>query len=276
LFVPVFLLRSFLSRRGLLLIALFAGRDPAVCARGMYMLRLSSFVLHPGGSPSHSFFLCLRWYCSAYSNSTAGVIPVAASKRTISFPTSSMVRVLGTSTFLLSSEYYDEKGRHIQTIEDNIKLGRDVTTLQYHWDGRLMSSHTKHTTANSGYTNFGILTKNLFDKIGRVTSIQKKFGSNAFESVASYDFDDMGRLKTKHLDPGYTGIAGKNELESLTYSYNIHNNITGINKDYALKTSGKYDKWGNFFGLYLGYDNKDNVFVNKQLDEHVTGQLWNT
>jgi len=189
---------------------------------------------------------------------------------------SSMVRVLGTNTFLLSSEYYDEKGRHIQTIEDNIKMGRDVTTLQYHWDGRLMSSHTKHTTANSGYTNFGILTKNIFDKIGRVTSIQKKFGSNAFESVASYDFDDMGRLKTKHLDPGYTGIAGKNELESLTYSYNIHNNITGINKDYALKTAGKYDKWGNFFGLYLGYDNRDNVFVNKQLDGHVTGQLWNT
>lgn len=212
---------------------------------------------------------------TAYSNSTAGVIPVAASKRTTSFPTGSMVRVLGTNTFLISTEYYDEKGRHIQTIEDNIKLGRDVTTLQYHWDGRLMSSHTNHTTDKSGYSNFGVLTKNIFDKIGRVTGVQKKFGTNAFKTIASYDFDDMGRLKTKRLDPGYTG-SGKNELEALTYSYNIHNNITGINKDYALKTAGKYDKWGNFFGLYLGFDNRDNVFTDKQLDGHVTGLLWNT
>src|SRR4029077_10667332 len=108
----------------------------------------------------------------------------------------------------------------------------------------------------------------------RVTSLQKKYGSNDFKTIASYDLDDMGRLKTKHLDPGYTG-SGKNEMESLTYTYNIHNNITGINKDYALK-AGSYNKWNNFFGLYLGYDNRDNVFNNAQLDGHVTGLLWNT
>ncbi len=85
----------------------------------------------------------------------------------------------------------------------------------------------------------------------------------------------MGRLQTKHLDPGYTG-TGKTELESLAYSYNIHNQITGINKDYARKTPGKYDKWGSFFGLYLGFENKDGVFTNAQLDGHVTGTLWST
>jgi len=209
---------------------------------------------------------------TAYSNSDPDVIPIAITQRTTSFPTGSMVRVLGTSTFLTSTEFYDEKGRHIQTSEDNIKSGTDVTTLQYHWDGRLLSTHSKHTTANSGYTNFGIVTKNIFDKIGRVTSVQKNYGSNGFKTIASYDFDDVGRLKTKHLDPGYTG-SGKSELEALTYSYNIHNNITGINQDYAKKTAGKYDKWGNFFGLYLGYDNKDNVFNAGKLDGHVTGLL---
>ncbi len=212
---------------------------------------------------------------TAYSTSDPNVIPIAPSQRTTSFPTGSMVRVLGTSTFLTSTEFYDEKGRHIQTIEDNIKSGKDVTTLQYHWDGRLLSSHSKHTTANSGYANFGIVTKNVFDKIGRINSVQKNYGSNGFKTIASYDFDDVGRLKTKHLDPGYTG-SGKSEMEALAYSYNIHNNITGINKDYALKTAATYNKWNNFFGLYLGYDNKDLVFINKQLDGHVTGLLWNT
>jgi RHS repeat-associated protein len=212
---------------------------------------------------------------TAYSNSDPNVIPIATSQRTLSFPTGSMVRVLGTNTFLTSTEYYDEKGRHIQSIEDNIKSGKDVTTLQYQWDGRLLSSHTKHTTANTGYANFSILTKNVFDKIGRVTSLMKNYGANGFKTIASYDLDDMGRLKTKHLDPGYTG-SGKTEMESLTYSYNIQNNITGINKDYALKTSGSYDKWANFFGMYLGYDNRDAVFNAAKLDGHVTGILWNT
>ncbi|MDB5221575.1 MAG: repeat-associated core domain protein [Chitinophagaceae bacterium] len=211
---------------------------------------------------------------TAYSNSDPNVIAIQVSNRTLSYPTGSSVRVLGTSTFLNSTEYYDEKGRLIQSLEDNFKSGTDVTTMQYHWDGRLLSTHSKHTTANTGYSSFSILTKNIFDKIGRVTSLQKKYGSNDFKTIATYDLDDMGRLKTKHLDPGYTG-SGKNEMESLAYTYNIHNNITGINKNYALKAAG-YDKWANFFGLYLGYDNRDNVFNSGKLDGHVTGLMWNT
>jgi RHS repeat-associated protein len=212
----------------------------------------------------------------AYPNGT-DVMPIVTSKRTIGFATGSLVRVLGTNTFLAATVYYDEKGRQVQSIDDNIKSGKDVTSLQYHWDGRLLSSNTKHTTAGSGYSSFSIITKNIFDKIGRVVSIQKKYGSNAFKTIAAYDLDDMGRLKTKHLDPDYTPPGGgATGLESLDYTYNIHNNITGINKDYALKTSGKYDKWGHYFGLYLGYDNRDAVFNAGKLDGHVTGLLWNT
>ncbi len=212
-----------------------------------------------------------------YSNSELNVIPIATSKRTISFPTGSMTRILSTDIFLKSTEYYDEKGRHIQTLEDNMKQGNDVTTFQYHFDGRLLSTDSKHTTANTGYTNFSILTKNVYDKIGRIVSLQKRFDHNDFKTIANYDYDDVGRLKTKHLDPDYIppGEIVATGLESLAYSYNIHNEITGINKDYALKT-GSYDKWANFFGLYLGYDNRDGVFNASQLDGHVTGLLWNT
>lgn len=200
---------------------------------------------------------------------------IVKSLRTINMATGSMVRVLGTSTFLTTSVYYDDKGRPIQTIEDNIKSGQDITTHQFQFDGRLLSTNTKHTTVGSGYSSFSIVTKNLFDKIGRITGIQKKYAANDFKTIASYNYDDAGRLQTKHLDPGYTG-SGKNELESLIYSYNIHNEITGINKDYALKTPGKYDKWGNYFGLYLGFDNRDNVFAAGQLNGQVTGTLWTT
>ncbi|MBS1578289.1 MAG: RHS repeat-associated core domain-containing protein [Bacteroidetes bacterium] len=202
---------------------------------------------------------------------------IAATARTSSFPTGDKVRVLGTNTFLTTTRYYDEEGRPIQSIEENIKQGSDITTMQYHWDGRLLSSHTRHSTANSGYQGFEILTQHYFDVIGRVTSIQKKYGSNSPVTIAAYDYDDAGRLKTKHLAQGYNNpTTGKNELESLNYSYNIHNNITGINKDYALKNNTNYNKWGSYFGLYLGFDNRDNVFNKANLNGQVTGLLWNT
>jgi RHS repeat-associated protein len=214
---------------------------------------------------------------NAYSTSDPNVIPIANSLRTLSMPTGSMVRVLGTSIFLPSTNYFDEKGRHIQTIETNIRSGADITTMQYHFDGRLLSSCNSHTNTTAGYTAFITLNKYIFDILGRVTSIQKTLGSNAAKTIANYDYDDVGRVVTKHLDPNYNNPnSGLPDLESLNYTFNIHNQITGINKDYALKTSGIYTKWGHFFGLYLGFDNKDNVFNHAQLNGQVTGLAWNT
>lgn len=212
---------------------------------------------------------------TAYNTSDPNVQVIAKTLRTTSMPTGSMTRVLNSTTFLSATHYYDERGSLIQTLEDNVKSGTDITTLQYHFDGRLLSSCNDHTVPGTGYTNYKTLGKYLFDKLGRVTSIQKQFGSNAFKTIASYDYDDAGRLKTKHLDPGYTA-GGNSELESLHYSYNIHNQLTGINKDYALKNPANYNKWGHFFGLYLGFDNKDNVFNAANLTGQVTGLLWNT
>ena len=214
---------------------------------------------------------------SAYSTSDPNVIPIVKTLRTISMPTGNMTRVLGATTFLSSTNYFDERGSLIQTLADNIKSGTDIATMQYHFDGRVISTCSDHTTPNTGYSNYKILTKYNFDKLGRVTSIQKQFGSNAFKTIAAYDFDDVGRLKTKHLDPAYTNPnTGTPDLESLTYSYNLHNQITGINKDYALKNPLSYNKWGHFFGLYLGFDNRDDVFTNGNLLGKVTGLLWNT
>lgn len=212
---------------------------------------------------------------TAYSTSDPNVMPIATSKRTAGMVTGSKTRILGTNTFLASTAYYDERGSLIQTLEDNIKSGTDVTTIQYHFDGRMLSTCTDHTTSGTGYTNFKTLTKNVYDKIGRISSVEKKYGSNASKVISSYTYDDAGRLKNKKLDPAYSA-GGNAQLESLDYSYNLHNQITGINKDYALKKAGVYNKWANFFGLYLGYDNKDGAFAKAELNGQVTGLLWNT
>lgn len=212
---------------------------------------------------------------SAYSNADPNVVAIASSARVMGLPTGTKTRVLGTNTFLASTRYYDEKSNVIQILEDNIKSGTDISTVQYHFDGRALSECVDHTTPGTGYTNYKILSKNVFDQIGRIASVQKQFGSNAFKTISAIGYDDLGRLKDKRLDPSY--IAGGNSgLESLGYTYNIHNQLTGINKDYALKTPGQYNKWEHFFGMYLGFDNRDNVFTSSNLLGKITGQLWST
>ncbi|MBN8838550.1 MAG: hypothetical protein J0I09_14915 [Sphingobacteriia bacterium] len=219
---------------------------------------------------------------TAYSNADLSVEPIQATQRTIGLITRTQTRVLGTNAFLTETFFYDEKGRALQSQRENVKSGNDIVTSQYHFSGRLLSTHAVHSTGNSGYSNFHILSKYSYDNIGRRIKLEEKYAdgslinSTAFKRIAAYDYDDFGRLKTKHLAPGYNNpTTGKNELESLTYTYNIHSNITGINKDFALKTSG-YNKWGNYFGLYLGFDNRDNVFNKANLNGQVTGLLWNT
>lgn len=215
---------------------------------------------------------------TAYPTSDPNVIPIAQSLRTYSQVTGTLVRVMGsTSTFLGSTIYFDEKGHEIQTLSANIRSGTDITTMQYRFDGRLLSTCNSHTNASAGYTSFITLNKYVYDNIGRVVSVQKQIGTNAFKTTAAYDYDDMSRVSTKHLDPNYNNPnSGLPDLESLNYSFNIHNQITGINQDYALKNPANYNKWGHFFGLLVGYDKKSNVFANAQLDGQVGGQLWNT
>ncbi|OQP54574.1 hypothetical protein A4H97_21635 [Niastella yeongjuensis] len=215
---------------------------------------------------------------SAYSSSDQNVLPILSSNRIIGKSTGSMTRVLGSNNFLTSTHYYDEKGAPIQTLKDNIKSGTDITTLQYHFDGHVMSVCSDHTTTGTGFSHYITLTKNNVDKLGRITSVQKQYGSNAFKTVASYDYDDVGRVKTNHLDPDYVPVNGRTGggLESLEFNYNIHNQLTGINKDFALKNPANYNKWEHFFGMYLGFDNRDNVFAGSQLDGKVSGVLWNT
>lgn len=211
---------------------------------------------------------------TAYSTSDPNVQAIAKTERTLSMPTGSMTSVLNQTTFLTATVYYDERGSVIQSLEDNIKAGTDITTLQYHFDGRLLSSCNDHTVPGSGLTNFKILSKYLFDHLGRVINIEKQVGSNAFKTVATYAYDQFGRLNQKVLDPGYTA-GGNYGLETLNLSFNLHGQLTGINKNYALKAAG-YNKWGHFFGMYLGFDNQDNVFAAANLNGQATGQLWST
>ena len=195
-----------------------------------------------------------------------------------------------TPKYLTSSVFFDEEGRGIQVQSDNIKTGVDIISTQFHFDGRALSKSETHNGTGTVYTNFNILTKYKFDKIGRVVGIGKKINNAArtyitspnistaqedddagYKITAAYKYNELGRMIKKTLSP--TGGTGGTALETIDYTYSMRGWLTGINKDYAL---GEYtsNQWDHFFGMYIGYDNRDGKFTNAQLNGQITGVQW--
>ncbi len=213
-------------------------------------------------------------YTLAYAVSDPNIEATAKTARTAGLMTGGKIRVLdedgmdANDRFLFATVYYDEEGRGIQTLSDNIKNGIDYSVAQYDFAGKLMSSFSNHSVQGSAtYTS---ITKHEFDKVGRLSKLYKNINNTGYKQISSYSYNELSRLKKKKLSPDYD--AG-NGIETLNYDYNMRGWLTGINKDYAL---GEYSssQWEHYFGLYIGYDNRDNKFTNQQLNGQITGLQW--
>lgn len=209
------------------------------------------------------------------------VEPSTQSVRVKDIATGSKVRVIdqnyndnnpNNDVFLTSTKYYDERGRTLQGLAENIKGGTDYSTNQYDFAGRLLSICHVHNFPGTSMTNYQVISKYEYDVVGQLTRLSKKYGTEAYKNLVEYSYDEYGRVKNKKLSPDFNSSAG---LENLKYDYNIQGWLTGINKDYA-QANTALNQWDHFFGLYLGYDNRDNVFTGKQYNGNITGAIWKT
>lgn len=182
--------------------------------------------------------------------------------------------------FLTSTTYYDAKGRTVQTYGDNIKGGVDASAVLYDFAGKVLCTRGKHSMPGNDFDNLLVVTKNDYDLLGRPTRLWKLYTKNAadiansskYKKLSEVKRDEFGRGKTKTIgdDPQNPG----NPLETMDFSYNMQGKLTGVNKDYALANTGSTDQWTRRFGFYLGYENADNNFANKQYNGSITGVIW--
>jgi len=207
------------------------------------------------------------------TNAQALALPTQASPQTRGFITTTKVRVitnpsdLTQGSWLETDSYYDDLGRAIQDHNDNGLGGTDIVTKRYDFAGKLWGSCVKHMAGAA--SQFTVVSKNSYDQVGRLTALSKNFNNTFFKNLASYTYDEYGKMVQKKLAPGYNGT----QMETLSYDYNIQGWLTGINKDYATSTN-TYAQWDHFFGLYLGYDNRDNQFAAQQFNGSITGAIW--
>lgn len=206
--------------------------------------------------------------------------PMTQSFNTTGMVTGSKTRVLGTSQFLYSISYYDEKGRVLQTISQNITGEPDYVTTQYSFAG-LPLVQTVRSDKNLANDRIEFMrTAYEYDDLGRLLSINKKpysyFNSTWYGGLVSElsrnEYDAAGRLKKKKLAPQFNSNAG---LETQTYDYNVRGWTLGMNREYAKDANNS-----NFFGFDLGYDKSNNGIVGSQTyaapqyNGNIGGTVW--
>lgn len=196
---------------------------------------------------------------------TAEIYPEALSThsgRTRGVVTGSKVRVLDTDQWLVTTIYYNDKGRVQQVLADNISGGADVVTNQYDFLGQLLTSIQDHFNQRSGITpHTKLVTRIEYDHAGRIKQIGKKLNDSTEQIVASNTYDALGQLAAKALKTS----TGAN-LETLDYKYNIRGWLSAINKDYVTSGSGDH-----FFGQELSYDYG---FTSTQKNGNIAGIKW--
>ena len=205
----------------------------------------------------------------------------ASSNATKSMVTWSQSKVLGTTNQYLSNViFYDDKGRPVQTQSINTSGGLDVNTTQYSWAGQPLVIVSKTEKAGINAQVHIVVSKMIYDDLGRVVSTRKKINSiinglvvnKPEQEITKNEYDKLGQLKTKTLAPAYHSNAG---LETLKYEYNIRGWMLGMNRDYAKDVATN-----NFFGFDLGYDKANNGLINgqtyttPQYNGNIEGMVW--
>lgn len=185
--------------------------------------------------------------------------------------TGTRVRVLGTTDFLPSIMFYDEKGRVIQTQSKNITNHNHIVTTQYSFSGQVLRTYSLESNGNTGPSQVqGILTKYDYDDLARLLTVKKEVftptgeGNTGEKLLLSNTYDALGQLKTKKLSPSFNSNAG---LETLTHDYNIRGWLTGMNRDYLPGSSSSY------FGFELSYDKRKSAFDGQIADTYASAQF---
>jgi hypothetical protein len=133
---------------------------------------------------------------------------------------------------------------------------------QYAFDGKPVVE-----VAVSGLTSEVVVTTNIYDAMNRLKAVYNNVDSAASNQlVDSMTYNEIGLLKGKYLG---------NHVDSLIYTYNIRNWITGINQNYLTSTSTIPP---NYFGLELSYDKAASVtgtsYANPTFNGNIAGTIW--
>lgn len=180
--------------------------------------------------------------------------------------TGKAVRILGTNRWLVTTSYFDDKGRVIQQLSDNIGGGLDIVSTRFEFGGKVLSIHQNHKNPRSGVTpavdELDIMN---YDLAGRLTEVKKILNNSAPKVIVAFTYNEFGQLAEKIQGGG----INREKTE-----YNIRGWIKGMNRDHI--TGNTTDAW---FGYELAYDKPGAVipgttYTIPQYNGNIAGMIW--
>lgn len=155
--------------------------------------------------------------------------------------TGQKVGVIGTSDFLYSVSFYDQKERVIQSASQNYVGGKEVATTQYDYLGKPIFQIVEHSSAAPSNVSLKIRKKFRYDGLDRVTDVFQKVTGSVGSQGVSRDwvkvsqtfYNLLGQASSKELHE--TSDAGVNKyLAAVNSKYNIRGWLSSINKELVI------------------------------------------
>ncbi|PWS32253.1 DUF6443 domain-containing protein [Pedobacter paludis] len=175
-------------------------------------------------------------------------------------------RIDVTAQTLVTTPYYNDKGRIVQEVAENMRGGLDISNSLYDYKGKLLSTYNRQTNPASTLTpEVRILRKYDYDWMDRNDSITMMINDlpETKSILAVNTFDQLGRPGIKRI-----GVTGASEqMESFSYKYTVRGWLSGINPDYVDNPTVT----SNWFGEQLCYDFG---FDSSYFDGQLSGVKW--
>lgn len=244
-------------------------------------------------------------YYDDYSWKENSTLPFIAYKNALydnvkGLPTGNSVRVINTLKWLKTALYYDDKNRLIQSQAENRYGTVNQSDFVFDFIGQLLEERTIYRKPTQA--DIESKTAYTYDHAGRKTTAVHFLTGHAPEVLASYVYDEIGRMVQKNLNEaqkdsiiraneslnnGVVDVAKKyillkpgttikpdsvycafigSGLQRVSYAYNIRGALRGIN----LTSTGALDN-SKVFSLKLDYF-EDSRFYNGLLSK----QSWKT
>jgi hypothetical protein len=186
------------------------------------------------------------------------------------------------TTYLVTTTFYDKEYSIIQVNKQNHLSGSDISSSAYDFANRLIKSRRDHTAVVSGASkSYTTREEYVYDHASRLRFTRHKINSANWVVTSAPVYDEMGRLLDKRLHASnYDGVSAVttastfNYLQSLDYSYNIRNWLTGIN-DPATCTLQSGDQLVDVFRMQLNYETSVNGST-AQYNGNISSMQWNT
>ena len=190
-------------------------------------------------------------------------------------------KVLETNTFLISTNYYDDRYRMIQgtrSLYDGF-TGTETIYSKFDFVGKVVQ--TKQTQNFYSAVSTKITTTvdkyYAYDHAGRLAKTDQQISGDANGRVvaAENSYNEIGQLIDKKLHK----TVSNNFLQSVDYSYNIRGWLTSINNPDNLTALQAGDANIDLFGEKLLYQTTEsglNSGYAPQFNGNISAMAWNT